>query len=135
MEHQEQNAVNARRHTKLTVRKSGSKHELQKPQLPARPAANDAAAWPTYWQAQDQSWRTEPEISGERQEELKEHRDRIPDITAGNLPFWGMQLNRADVEWLIATREGEQGLDLRGAKVSDANLSNLPLTGLQVGFS
>jgi len=60
-----------------------------------------------------------------------------------------MQLNRADVEWLLATLEhgrgpvdwnGEgqrnrKGLDLRGARLEGADLRQLPLAKLQGGLS
>lgn len=41
--------------------------------LPPRPLSDDHSSWPAYWQAQGQSWRTEPEIDLERQAYLMEH--------------------------------------------------------------
>jgi hypothetical protein len=35
-----------------------------------QPLPTDREAWRTYWQTQDQPWRTEPEIDQERQAEL-----------------------------------------------------------------
>lgn len=35
-----------------------------------RPITDDRDAWYTYWEAQGQSWRTEPEIGEERQAQL-----------------------------------------------------------------
>jgi uncharacterized protein YjbI with pentapeptide repeats len=67
----------------------------------------------------------------------------------GGYPFKGVRLNRADIEWLLATHEDGRGpvdpsdasqsdrvgLDLRGADLSHVQLSNLPLarTGCDVG--
>ena len=45
-------------------------------QAPAlqRPAHEDTEAWKTYWKAQGEPWRTEPEIEPERQKYLAERR-------------------------------------------------------------
>src|SRR5258708_38722270 len=69
------------------------------------PAAEDAEAWKAYWQAQCQPWRTMSEIDAKRQEELAQCRKIVPDIEKGIYPFKGMKLNRADVEWLLATHK------------------------------
>jgi uncharacterized protein YjbI with pentapeptide repeats len=114
-------------------------------QPPQRPALDDREAWYTYWKAQSQSWRTEPEIDTKRQKELDGCRAITPDIERGIYPFNGMKLSRADVEWLLATHENgrgpidwsdekqreREGLDLRGADVSHANLGKLPLARLR----
>jgi uncharacterized protein YjbI with pentapeptide repeats len=109
-----------------------------------RPISNDPEVWKAYWDALGQSWRTEPEISTERQKFLKKCLGIIPDFKAGIYPFKGIALNRADVEWLIYIHGGGQleqkltdharGLDLRGADLRDADLHRLPLTQLQGGI-
>ncbi len=97
--------------------------------------------WHIHWQKQHQPWRTEPEISLERQRELSKRRAIVPDIEKGLYPFGGMRLSRADIEWLLATHEDgrgpvdwsdesqreREGLDLRGADLRRLNLSGLPL--------
>ena len=110
---------------------------------PQRPTANDPVAWKIYWEAMGQLRRTEPEISMERQQFLKERLSIIPDLKHGIYPFTGIKLNRADVEWLIAIHDGEhlehnlteraRGLDFRGADLSYVDLQRLPLTRLQGG--
>ncbi len=118
------------------------------------PTTEDHNAWCAYWQAQGQPWRTEPKISPERQEELKIYRATAVDIEHSVFPFKGAKLNRADVEWLVATHEqghvpidasnklqGErEGLDLRGATLSGdtdrgVDLQGLPLARLRGGLS
>src|SRR5258707_4774627 len=91
----------------------------------------------------EQPWRTEPEIELARQEALGRCLATDPDITRGIYPFKGMKLNRADVEWLLATHangrgpralsdeQQRQGLDLRGADLRDADLHALPLARLR----
>lgn len=116
--------------------------------IASRPALDDRAAWSTYWTAQGQPWRTEPEIDDDRQVELEQRRAIVPDVEKGIYPFKGMELNRADVEWLLATHEHgrgpvdwddvqqreRSGLDVRGANLSSVNLSNLPLARLRAGL-
>ena len=96
-----------------------------------RPTTSDPEAWKAYWKAQDQPWRTEPEIDTKRQKELTQRHAVIPDIEKGIYPFRGMKLSRADIEWLLATHESKgitgpvdwsdesqryrEGLDVRGA--------------------
>ena len=94
-----------------------------------------------YWEENNQTWRTEPEIDEKRQKFLTERRAIVPDINTGIYPFRGMKLSRADVEWLLATHEHgrgpidwsdegqreREGLDLRGADLSRVDLQNLPL--------
>src|SRR5215467_13732479 len=120
-------------------------------QAPAvqHPANNDTEAWKAYWKAQGQQWRTEPEIDAERQTYLAKQRSIMPDIKEGIYPFKDIRLNRADVEWLLATHENgrgpvdwsdrsqrsRQGLDLRGADLHYQNLSELPLASLCGGLN
>src|SRR5260370_1219527 len=101
--------------------------------------------WRIHWQKQNQLWRTEPEVPLARQKELSKHRAIIPNIEKGLYPFKGMLLNRADVEWLLATHENgrgpvdwsdekqrnRKGLDLRGADLRYADLQKLPLARLR----
>ncbi len=107
-----------------------------------RPANDDEEAWIAYWQAQDQPWRTEPEIDVERKRFLAERRSFELAVIHGNYPFMNIKLSRADVEWLLATHEngrgpidwfdGSQrkrpGLDLSDCSLSQVNLGYLPLT-------
>ncbi len=103
------------------------------------------------WKAQDQPWRTEPEIDAERQKYLAERRNITPDIEYGIYPFKDIQLSRADMEWLLAMHESggifgpvdwndesqrqREGLDLRGANLRQANLSGLPLARIRGGLT
>jgi uncharacterized protein YjbI with pentapeptide repeats len=114
-----------------------------------RPTSNDRAAWYAYWQAQGQPWRTEPEVDTNRQAYLADRRAIKPDIMQNIYPFKNIKLNRADVEWLLATHENERGpvdlsdeeqrgrvgLDLRGAILNGEDLHGLPLTRLCAGFN
>ncbi len=115
-------------------------NNLQVKTLPY-PSNNDRAGWQAYWQQQGQLWRSEPEIESERQQYLAECRAVKPDVRQGIYPFKDIKLNRADVEWLLATHEngrglvdfsdGSQrqrvGLDLRGVDLRGVDLHNLPL--------
>src|SRR5579884_2041317 len=113
---------------------------------------HDAEMWKAYWNGQGQPWRTEPIIDEERQQRLLSYSQGNVDIERGMYPFKGVRLSRADVEWLLALEEqrgaeahnatsnsGKQqqafGLDVRGADLSGANLSHLPLMGLHAGLS
>src|SRR5713226_7790143 len=114
------------------------------------PTTTDPKAWITYWKAQGQPWRTEPEIGAERQKYLTERRSIKPDIEQGIYPFKDIEpkLTRADVEWLLATHENGRGpvdwhdeskwvrvgLDLRGADLCEVDLTNLPLTRMIGGI-
>jgi uncharacterized protein YjbI with pentapeptide repeats len=117
---------------------------------PQRPASNDdREKWTEYWKAQGVPWRTQPEIDEERQRFLAERRAVKPDIAEGVYPFKDIKLDRADVEWLLATHENGRGpidwddetqrervgLDLRGAHVYQTNLSTLPLARAIGGLS
>lgn len=108
------------------------------------------SSWPSYWKAHGQPWRSEPGISQRRQQFLAERRVIQPDIARGLYPFSGVALTRADVEWLLTTHESggmrgpvdwmdinqrtRQGLDLRGAQLQRAVLSELPLARVQCGL-
>lgn len=119
------------------------------PVQPQYPTGNDRDAWHTYWQQCDQSWRTEPEIDGSRQAYLAERLATKPDIGQGSYPFKNIKLDRADVEWLLATHEHGRGpvewskelqhervgLDLRGADLKQADLHDLPLSQMQGGLT
>jgi uncharacterized protein YjbI with pentapeptide repeats len=114
-----------------------------------RPITVDRDIWHTYWKAQGQSWRTEPEIAEERQGQLAEYCAVVPDIQKGIYPFKDIKLNRADIEWLLATHEDRrgpiewnyenqrrgEGLDLRGANLSLVDLHGLPLTCMRSGLN
>jgi len=109
-----------------------AKQNIQPPQ---RPAEGDRDAWHVYWDVLGQPWRTEPEIEPKRQEELAQCRTITPDIEKGVYPFKGARLNRADIEWLLAThKKGRMGLDLRGANLQFVDLSNLPLAKMRGGL-
>lgn len=95
--------------------------------------------WRAHWQAKDFPWRTEAEISSERQEELKLRLQIVPDVEQGRYPFKELELSRADVEWLVAKYDDAlnykgKKLDLRGAKLCNVDLSELPLTGMLGGI-
>ncbi len=110
-----------------------------------RPIIDDKQAWEAYWEQQGQEWRTEPEINKERQKYLAERLNIIPAVEQGILPFKGIKLTRADVEWLLATHENgrgpvdwsdqsqrsREGLDLRGADLREIDLHHLPLARLR----
>jgi uncharacterized protein YjbI with pentapeptide repeats len=146
--HMTQQKHNSHRSKRPAVVKSEPKQvaEHDKPQIP-RPTTEEE--WRAHWKAQNQPWRVEPEISPERQEELAKRRAIVPDIKQGIYPFRGMKLNRADVEWLLATHDGgrgpvdwndesqrmRRGLDLRGAILSGENLSGLPLACILGGLT
>src|SRR5947208_68340 len=64
--------------------------------------------WLIHWWQQGQRWRTEPEIDAERQKYLEEQRNKY-DFIKHIYPFKDIELNRADVEWLLATHENGRG--------------------------
>ncbi len=111
------------------------------------PSRTDSNA--EYWKERGQAWRTEPEIDVDRQKFLSERRSITPDIERGIYPFKGIELSRADVEWLLATHENGQGpvdwsdesqrerngLDLRGAELRGKNLDGLLLSCLRGGLT
>ena len=105
------------------------------------PANDDKESWISYWRAQGQSWRTEPEIDVERQKYLAERHSIKPDIEQSIYPFKDIKLNRADIEWLLATHEDRlkpadwgyeeqrvrEELDLREVNLSGLTLTNANL--------
>lgn len=115
----------------------------------ARPVLANRAEWQNYWNTLGQSWRTEPEISLERQQYLTERLAIQADLDEGIYKFRGIKLNRADVEWVLAQHEdglgpvdvhnpehaGRIGIDLRGADLRGANLRALPLAGMLGGLN
>jgi hypothetical protein len=94
------------------------------------------------------AWCTKPEIDKKRQESLARRRAISPNIEQGIYPFKDVKLDRADIEWLLATYDNgrslvdwneetqpeRKGLDLRGANLSGVDLSKLPLKGMQGGL-
>ena len=110
-----------------------------------RPNTNDQRAWHAYWEAQDQPWRTEPEVDTTRQQYLDEHLT-VKEREWERYPFKDSVLDRADVEWLLATyadgrefaAQGYQllqkrnGLDLRGAALRKVDLHGLPMKGVDL---
>jgi hypothetical protein len=74
-----------------------------------RPTTDDRQAWKAFWKAQGQPWRIESEIDTERQQYLTEFRSIKPDWERGIYPFKDIKLNRADIEWLLATHENGRG--------------------------
>jgi uncharacterized protein YjbI with pentapeptide repeats len=96
-------------------------------------------------------WRLKPEIDEARQQFLAERRAVQADIAKHVYPFKGVTLDRADVEWLLATHESggvlgpvdwrdetqyeREGLDLRGAVLSSVDLSGMPLARLVGGLT
>jgi uncharacterized protein YjbI with pentapeptide repeats len=132
-----------------TLTRKAPEQAKQQLRLSPRPTPDDRDAWHTYWEAQGQPWRTEPEIDQTRQQELAEHRIIVPDIEKGIYPFGGMKLSRADVEWLLATHENgrgpinwdeedqrqREGLDLRGADLRGVDLQRLPLARMRGGLN
>ena len=84
-----------------------------------------------YWESVGQAWRREPEINIERQNFLEERLMIKPNIKKRILPFTGIELSRADVEWLLATScSRNENLDLRGAVLMSVDLSDLPLANV-----
>ncbi|MGZ3642577.1 MAG: pentapeptide repeat-containing protein [Ktedonobacteraceae bacterium] len=110
-----------------------------------RPNTDDDRAWHAYWEVQDQPWRTEPEIDSERQQYLHEHLT-VKEREWERYPFMDSVLNRADVEWLLATYadgrgfaaqdyqllQKRNGLDLRGADLRKIDLHGLPMKGVDL---
>src|SRR6266566_4654471 len=124
-------------------------------ELPAQtsqpPVVERHDVWNVFYpEVNNQSWRTEPEIDEKRKAELDHRRCTIiGDFISGNYPLKDMKLNRADVEWLLATHENgvgpvkwseesqrkREGLDLRGAHLQGENLSRLPLARLRASLT
>src|SRR5947207_15939159 len=96
---------------------------------PQRPNANNRDEWRAYWKAQDQSWRTEPEIDANRQKYLKDCLTIVPDYEQGRYPFRDVSLSRADVEWLLARPKSRSKLHLQASDLQKIDLSGLALEG------
>jgi len=123
-----------------------STFELEEVELPD---SDDREVWLKYWKSKNQSWRTEPIISKERQEYLAERRSITPNIEQRIYPFKDIKLSRADVEWLLATHKNgrgpvdwsdesqreREGLDLRGADLRHLHLDGLPLARMCGGLT
>ena len=132
-------------------RKVNTTDQENSKQAPAAqpPTNDDKEAWKVYWKARSRPWRTEPEISPQRQNELEQRRSVVPNIDKGIYPFREMKLSRADIEWLLATHKyGEgpvygndvhelkhEGLDIRGADLCQVNLRDLPLACIRGGLT
>jgi len=114
-----------------------------------RPDAWSQTEWFAHWNAVGQHWRTEPQVSEARQAFLVQCLAVKVDLDAGIYKFKGVKLERADVEWLLATHEGGRGpvdwynpshlervgIDLRGADLRGVNLSRLPLSHMLGGLN
>lgn len=125
-----------------------NKHKDEALSLLQHSILSDSKTLKAFWEANGQPWRTEPEINAERQAYLAQRRTIEPNIEKGIYPFKDIKLNRADIEWLLATHENEQGpvdwgnrglleregLDLRGADLRGVNLRRLPLTAIIAGL-
>ncbi len=86
-----------------------SEQANQLPVQPQYPTVNDRDIWHAYWQERGPPWRTEPEIDGSRQAYLAECLATKPDSVQGIYPIKNIKLDRADVEWLLATHEHRRG--------------------------
>jgi hypothetical protein len=103
-----------------------------------KPAPDGYTSWPDYWKSQGMPWRWKPEIDEARKTFLGERRAVTPNIEKGIYPFKDIKLDRADVEWLLATYESlgivgpinrhdyrhldREGVDLRGADLRGVDL-------------
>jgi uncharacterized protein YjbI with pentapeptide repeats len=119
------------------------------PSSKQRPVTSNCDEWKAYWIASGQPWRCEPEIDIERQQYLTELYSITPNIREVIFPFKNVRLDRADVEWLLATHENglgpvdwsdenqrtRQGIDLRGADLRKVDLQGLPLASLLGGLN
>lgn len=100
----------------------------------------DYEQWRNYWRSQGQPWRTEAEIDNKRQQELEQYTTMPLNAEQEHLPFSGLKLSRADIEWLIAKNRGDgsriavERLDLRGADLRKARLGGLPFARMQGGL-
>jgi uncharacterized protein YjbI with pentapeptide repeats len=106
----------------------------------------DKIGWRMFWTFQGEPWRTEPEISEERRDTLTRFRNTVAAPDENIYPFKDLPsevppLTRADIEWLLHDHDQtrgpidwskpderqRKGLDLRGAKLKEIDLSRLPL--------
>jgi uncharacterized protein YjbI with pentapeptide repeats len=96
-----------------------------------RPTTDDREDWKAYWQQQGQLWRTEPEIDQERQRYLYgllDVKQSTGDEMYPSTPLKGVDLTRADIEWLLAANVNQSELvDLRNANLRGLDLRGLPL--------
>jgi uncharacterized protein YjbI with pentapeptide repeats len=120
------------------------------------PGPNSYNTWNEYWKTEHgQPWRIKPEITEERREFLAERRTVKPDPDNGIYPLrdehGSIKIERADVEWLLATHEsdglrgpvnwdderqrGRKGIDLRGAQLNGVNMTRLPMARIIAGSS
>lgn len=130
------------RTTSTTIQKNGK----LVPAVQQRPTHDDKRAWYEYWKAKGQEWRHEPEIDPDRQRYLFERLCTKRDFVQGIFPFKGIKLDRADIEWLLATHEDGskpvdwqdksqhncEVLDLYGVDLCDVDLMVLPLGGVDL---
>src|SRR5262249_54340451 len=81
--------------------------------LGASPRPQDTTYGRAHWRPHHMPWRTEPELPPERQRLLHDRRApaaAMPTTFTGSAyPFEGVALDRADVEWLLATHENGRG--------------------------
>jgi len=146
----QQKSVRPRQQRAAAQSKASSSPTPKPPEKHAtQPAPDDREGWKAHWERHQQPWRTEPEISNARREELAAGYAVPPDIEKGIYPCRGIKLSRADVEWLLATHQkgqgpvdwddenqrGRDGLDVRGANLSLIDLSHLPLARLRGGLT
>jgi hypothetical protein len=89
--------------------------------------------WSARWTERGFPWRTEPEIPPRRRWQLRVLAEVEPSVGAGRFPFRQVSLNRADVEWLLATQGPGRSRDLRGACLAGVDLSRLPLARMRGG--
>jgi uncharacterized protein YjbI with pentapeptide repeats len=103
-----------------------------------RPPDDDEEAWRKRWEERGQPWRRRPEINEKRKIDLHRLHSMKPDEEQGIYPFKGVELSRADVEWLIEASKGKaldlqgvylNGIDLDGMPLEKINLSNAQLKG------
>ena len=114
-----------------------------------QPSEQDKEVLRRYWQQKGMPWRTEPEINKKQQNYLIKHLTIIPNPKRGVYPFRDEKLNRADIEWLLASHENgrgpviwldmqqrqRKGLDLRAADLRGIDLHELPLTRVRLGLA
>jgi uncharacterized protein YjbI with pentapeptide repeats len=113
-----------------------SKQNNLQPLAWQRPRNDDKAVWRAHWTSQEQPWRTEPEIDTARQKYLEKCLYSITKEKQNSYPFQNIALNRADIEWLLATRlqlRKHDDLDLRGAHLRNIDLYRLPLARTNLG--
>jgi hypothetical protein len=71
----------------------------------SRPTTEDSYSWQKYWQELGQEWRTEPEISADREVYLSQLLEIKPDKEQHIYPFQNIEWHRRDVEWLLMSRK------------------------------